>query len=182
MLSCVRQDAFGDMKTTHSGRTNQDFNVPCLLQDERVLQNGSIASGSKTLVRPEQKSMVWIKVFTCKFALLEMQIVIYCAGTFPVAKACMLLLHCRRFFGCDPDLEWVASSLPQMAPIFARQVLNEASDITGDDDVQQAATTFIKVMEELELNIATMYAKRQLVFLQRKHFRCIYFAILYIII
>lgn len=86
-----------------------------------------------------------------KFTLSAGLFVDCSAGTLPVTKACILLLQHRRFFGCDLDSECIASSLPQMALFCSRQLLNKESDITGDDNVQQAAFTFFNVMEELEL-------------------------------
>lgn len=41
------------------------------------------------------------------------------------------------------DLKSMVSSVPQLALIFARQVLNEESDMTGDDDVLQDASRFV---------------------------------------
>lgn len=39
----------------------------------------------------------------------------------------------------------------RMALISARQVLNKESDATGNDDVQQATSTFVKTLDDLNL-------------------------------
>lgn len=86
-----------------------------------------------------------------KFTILGGLVVGRCAGTFYVAKVCKLLPQYRRFFGCDPDSKFIALSLPQLALVFALQVLNMESNITRDNFVQQAASTFVKSMEKLDL-------------------------------
>lgn len=63
----------------------------------------------------------------------------------------MLLPQPRRLPGCDLDWECVAPNLLQLALIFTRQVLNEESYITGDNDMRQAAFTFVKAMKKLYL-------------------------------
>lgn len=63
----------------------------------------------------------------------------------------MLLPTHREFGGRELDLECVASSLRQQGLIFGRQMSYEKLNIFGDDDVQQAASTFVEGMEELEL-------------------------------
>lgn len=48
-------------------------------------------------------------------------------------------------------MECVASSLPQLALIFAQKVLNIESNITEHDSVQQAAFAFANEMEKMDL-------------------------------
>lgn len=74
-----------------------------------------------------------------------------CAGMFSVAKACTVFPQHRRLVGCGLDPECVASSTPQFAVKFARQVLNGESDITEDSDVQQTTSTFVETMEKLDV-------------------------------
>lgn len=57
----------------------------------------------------------------------------------------------RRFFGCDLDSDCVTSGLPQLAPFFNGKGLRKKSDITRGNNLQQAAFTFAKEMEELHL-------------------------------
>lgn len=63
----------------------------------------------------------------------------------------MILPQYRQFVECDLEWECVASSLPQLALKVACEVLYEESDIIGDNDVQQAASIFVKKMEEVDL-------------------------------
>lgn len=63
----------------------------------------------------------------------------------------MLLPRNECFVGCKKDSLFVASSSPQLAPIFACQVLSVESENTGEEDVQQAASTFRNAMEDQDL-------------------------------
>lgn len=92
-----------------------------------------------------------MKYIIDKFTLLSCLVVDCWAATFSVAKACMLLLHRRRFVWCDLALERVASMLPHLTLVFTIHVLNKASKITGNDNVQLASYTFVKAMNVLVL-------------------------------
>lgn len=48
-----------------------------------------------------------------------------CAGPFSVAKLCMLLLQHKLSVGCGLDSNYVGPSLPNLALIIARQVLDK---------------------------------------------------------
>lgn len=69
-----------------------------------------------------------------------------------MAKACMLLPKHRCFVWYDPYSKRVASRLPHLAPVFSCQRWNEESGTTEDDDVQQAAFTFVQSMENRDLS------------------------------
>lgn len=63
----------------------------------------------------------------------------------------MLPTKYRRIVGFNLVWECFASSLPQLALNSSRQVLNRELDITGDDNVQEAASTFVKAIKKLDL-------------------------------
>lgn len=63
--------------------------------------------------------MLWIMDIIQKLTLPGCLIVDCCAGIFPVAKGCVVLLQPRRFVECDLDSECVALSLSKLAIIFA---------------------------------------------------------------
>lgn len=58
-------------------------------------------------------------------------------------------LQCDALAICDLNSVCVALSFRKLVLIFARQVLIKDSGITGDDDVQLAASIFVESMEEL---------------------------------
>lgn len=93
-----------------------------------------------------------MKDIICAFALPSVLVVDCCDCTFSMTRACFRLPQHRQIVGCDLNWEFVASIHLQLALIIARQVLNERSNIIWDDDVQQAAFTFVKALEELKLN------------------------------
>lgn len=75
-----------------------------------------------------------------KFILLGGQVVYCCAGTFTLLKLCMIRPQRRQLEGCGLDSDCVASSIAQLALIFACQVLNKEFDITEEENVQQATS------------------------------------------
>lgn len=93
-------------------------------QNERVFMTCFSASASKALLRPEQKSMVWMKDIFHKFTLFGVLNADCCAGMISVAKVSTYLPHRRRFIEGDLFPNCVASLFPQSVLIFACQVLN----------------------------------------------------------
>lgn len=75
-------DAPGYINSTHARWANQILNVQRLLQDERVFRALSNVSASKLSLSPKQKSMLWMKIVTSKFALYSGLVMDSCAGTF----------------------------------------------------------------------------------------------------
>lgn len=71
----------------------------------------------------------------------------------------MHLPHHRRLFGCEWNLECVASSLQLPAFLLVRQALIDLSGTTGNDNVQRAGFTFSKAMEEQDLKRRSMLWK-----------------------
>lgn len=123
-------------------------NIPRVPQNKRVFWTGFATSRFKMLLCPEQKNTVFgrHRIQACSVG----PDVNCCAGTLTVVKACMLFPEQRRIFECDQDLDRVASSLSHLALIFARQKLNEEWYISGDDEAQRAASTFVNAMKELD--------------------------------
>lgn len=62
----------------------------------------------------------------------------------------MLVPYHRLFVGRELDSDHVASYHSQLARKFARQESIKEKHITGNKDVQQAASTFVKALEELD--------------------------------
>lgn len=87
MLARICHDASNDVKLTHLGWSNRMSNVPLLPQDERVFWNSSNLSGSKALLLPEQKNVLWMKDIMREFTLPSGLVVDCCDGTCSVAKA-----------------------------------------------------------------------------------------------
>lgn len=60
-------------------------------------------AGRNRAVRPEQKSVSWIKDVVSKFKKIGHVVVNPYAGMFAAAKACMMLLQNRQSIGCEID-------------------------------------------------------------------------------
>lgn len=97
-----------------------------------------------------------------------------CAGTFFLSRAYMHLSQPKSFIGCDMGLAGVFSRLSQWALVFAWQALNKKSDITADEDLQQANFTFVYAMEELYLKRLIDVQEVTADFRLCKLFSCIY--------
>lgn len=76
---------------------------------------------------------------------------------------------------------WVWSGLekrhfecPIFSPVFCSASIDQESDITADDDVQQAAITFSQQLGNWPWNHVSMYDRRLLFILFCKHLRCTY--------
>lgn len=101
MLASVCYSASGDLKSTHSGWTNQLSNVSRLLHAERLFWIGFTEFGSKALLRPDHKNKFYMKDTICKYTLPGGLNKYCCSGTFSVPKRCMLLPHHWQFVGCN---------------------------------------------------------------------------------
>lgn len=151
MFSHVFYDAPEDVKSAHSGLTNQTFNFPRLPQDERVFRAGFGVPGSEIWFRPGQKNRLRMKHTIRKFTLPGNLFVARYADTFSKAKARVHLPQNGQFFGCAQASESVTSSPPLFVLFFAWHASNKESGITGDDDLRQAAFPFIKRMEKPDM-------------------------------
>lgn len=106
------------------------------------------------------KNVAPMKEVIHKFTLHGFLHVDCCSGKFSGAKECMLLPQHRWFIRCDLDVECDMSSLPQLAFIFAREVLNAESDITGDETVLQIAIKFVKATDAMDKSTVLMHGRR----------------------
>lgn len=82
-----------------------------------------------------------------------------CRGTFSAARACMLLPQHKPFVGGDLVVECMRSSLSQLALKVAQLVLNEESDITGEETVPQSEMAFVKTMDAMDENPVLMHGR-----------------------
>lgn len=164
----------GKIHSLELGWPDQISSVPRVPQYERFFRAFSSASGSKVLLRPEQKNKLWITALILKFTLLGGLVVNYCSNKFIVTKPCMLLQRHRQIVGYNLDLECDASSHLQIAVILAPQLSNEESDTIGDVDVQQAASCFSKAMEELNLKLCIELREMPTGFPILQNFPCTY--------
>lgn len=62
----------------------------------------------------------------------------HCPGTFSTEKGCIWLLRHRSLVWCEIDTVSFKKSLLVAVEVFARQIINEESDIVGDANVQAA--------------------------------------------
>lgn len=147
MLLVVSYNAAGDIRSTHPGWTNHISNNPRQPQYERVFQIVSSVTIGKMLLSPDQTNMSLMKDIIRKFTFPGSVVVDSYAGAFSAANPYMLKAQHRRFLGYDLEVNCVTTSLPQLALVFPRQVLNAELDITKDETLPQAAKTFVKAME-----------------------------------
>lgn len=81
----------------------------------------------------KQNNTTWTKHLVEKFTKPGNLVQEASAGTFSVAKACMIILKHRKFIGCAVDPSCVAKPIPQLIMLNARQLLREEWVIDGDE-------------------------------------------------
>lgn len=74
-----------------------------------------------------------------------------CAGTFSVAKACMILPNHRRIMECGWDPSYVIEAEPQLILLYARQVFSKEPDIDGEEKASTSAEEYDKTMKTIEV-------------------------------
>lgn len=87
----------------------------------------------------------------CVLSLPSEVVMDCCAGSFSAAKAFTLHLQYKQLVGFDLDSQCFASSLSQLALIFAHRIFMEKHNTTWDDNVHQTASTIVEAMDELNL-------------------------------
>lgn len=68
----------------------------------------------------------------------------FCMGTGSTAKACLLAPKHFKFFGCEADDSCLLKSMPSILEVFARQILNDESDINESEEIHEAARRYLQ--------------------------------------
>lgn len=118
--------------------------------------------------------MLCIKEVNCRIILPSGMILDYCAGTFSLAKAGILLPQHRWIVGRDLDCEYVALSLLQVVFLSAHRVEIMEPDITADDGVHRTTSTSVEAMKELDLKRRMKLREAPDGFPICKHFRSMF--------
>lgn len=152
MLNMVNYQAGGEVPSSLPGWTNVMTNLPRLEPKEVVYKQRESETqiGGSQKWRPEQKSIMLMKDLVSKFSSPGAVVMDTFCGTLSTAKACLSLHKHRKFVGCDIDSACIDASLPGLLLIFAKQCLNDDSDITVDYEVQEAAKLYISSMDAVE--------------------------------
>jgi len=135
------------------GWTNVMDNIPRLPVNEVVYSTVRSDNGRRRMVRPEQKNVSWMMDIIQQYTTEGMLVLDLCCGTMSVAKACLMFNKHRRFVVSDIDEACIRDSYPSLLLVFARQLVNGESDITGSTEELEAARTYIKAMEEKEARV-----------------------------
>lgn len=112
----------GEPNSTHPGWLDLISDIPRLPQEEHVYKKKGGVSGFKWLMRPEQKSTMWMKDIAQTSGKLVFDA---CSGNFSVTKACVFLPKYRRLRGCEVDLSGVTDAKPQLILLYPRPVLTK---------------------------------------------------------
>lgn len=153
MLARVDYMAGMETPSSYPGFTNEMNNIGKLPHEEIVFRQQCGDSGRKSMARPEQKNVSWMRDVIRKFTKPGMVVVDCCAGTLAVGKAGLSLPEHRRVILCDVDSDVVRQSMPSLVLVFAKQVLSDASDIVGNDEVVAAAKKYISAIENTETQL-----------------------------
>lgn len=98
------------------------------------------------------------------------------AGTFYVAKVCMLLSRHRRFIECYVNPGRVAESMLQRILLYVRQILSKQSDIDGEEEFCRFSDVYVKEAEATELQKRLNVWGFQKTLFPCKHFRHTFYA------
>lgn len=122
----------------HPPWTNTMRNIPRLSPDEVVYLERpdpfTALSGKKPMLRPEQKQIQLMMYLIEKFSEPGDFSMDPCAGTFPVAMACMLVKRHRRFIGGDVDPFFITYVKYSLIETYARHVLNRESNLEATEE------------------------------------------------
>jgi DNA modification methylase len=149
MLEKVDYCASSYVPSTLPGWTNTIDNIGKPLADELVYMDEVGENGKPLLLRPEQKPLALMQTLVSKYSPPNGLVFDPFAGTLSTAKACLLLPEHRRCVCGDLDPKCAQIGMVQLVEVFAKQVLNEKSDIDGSADVQAAASTFLHGLQSL---------------------------------
>ena len=135
-------NAGGFIPSTLPGWTDTIDNIPRIPASEIIYRPELLENGKAGRIRPEQKSTALLKTLVAKYCPPGGLVLDPFAGTMSTARACLLLDSHRRCVCTDVDEECVKVSIPSLLDVFASQLLNEDSDITGSEEVLRAARDY----------------------------------------
>ena len=139
----------GFVPTRHEGYTGSIDNIPRLDPLEKVYTDEKSESGRPLMLRPEQKSVALLQTIIGKYTQPGDLVFDPFAGSFSTGRACMLLPQHRRCVLGDLDPTCHKFGMQQLVEVYARQLLNEESDITGDDELLRDARLFLHSMDRI---------------------------------
>jgi hypothetical protein len=119
------------------------------LADELVYTEEKGENGKRLLLRPEQKPIALMETLVSKYCPPGGIVFDPFAGSLSTAKACLLLHQHRRCVCGDIDPKCAEIGMVSMVEVFAKQVLNEDSDVEGSPSVQAAARTFLHGVQSI---------------------------------
>lgn len=106
-------------------------------------------SGRNRVMRSEQMSVAWMQDILSMVSKAEQEEVDPCAGTSATVKKYMILPpHCE-FVGCEIDTDCYNQTSISLLGTISTQVLNENWDITGSNEIREAAKLFVNPMDEV---------------------------------
>ena len=142
MMEKLDYNAGGFIPSTLPGWTDTIDNIPRIPASEIIYRPELLENGKAGRIRPEQKSTALLKTLVAKYCPPGGLVWDPFAGTMSTARACLLLHSHRRCVCTDVDEECVKVSIPSLLDVFASQLLNEDSDITGSEEVLRAARDY----------------------------------------
>lgn len=148
-LAGVDYNKGGFIPSRHQGYTATIDNIPRLDPLEKVYTDQTSDSGRPLLLRPEQKSVALIQTFISKYTKPGDLVFDPFAGSYSTGRACMLLSQHRRCILGDIDPKCHKFAMRQLVEVYARQLLNVESDITGPKELEHAATVFLRQVDRI---------------------------------
>ena len=148
-FSRVNYERGGFVPSRHKGYTDCIDNIPRLTPQEKVYTDEVNSNDRPKMLRPEQKSVALLKTIISKYSQPGDIVFDPFAGSYSTGRSCMSLLSHRRCIMGDQDERCGKFSMRQLVEVYARQILNEESDITGTDDLKACAATYVHQMDKI---------------------------------
>lgn len=139
----------GFIPSRFPGWTDTIDNIPRLTPGEKVFTDKVSDNGRPLMLRPEQKSVAVMQTIVSQYTQPGDIVVDQFAGSGSTGRACMMLpLHRRCIMG-DIDPSCAKFSMKQLVEVYARQVIDDISDINVDEGLKEAAKLFVGKMDRI---------------------------------
>lgn len=120
--------------------------VDQVMGEKRVVTDGWERRGQNCAVRPEQKSVRWMRDLVAGLSKGGPLVLDLCDGIFSVENICMILQKHWRLVGCKIDDMCSNVSQTSVIKTFVQQVLNEDKDIDERAKLLAAERTYVSVI------------------------------------
>lgn len=149
-LQSVDYSRGGYITSSLPGWTDTIDNIPRLTTSEKIYTDKLCPHNKRPLMlRPEQKSEALMMTLVEKYSQPGDLVFDPFGGALTTGRACLLLNKHRRCIVSDNDTACFKYAVIPLVTVFAKQLLNPLSDITGTDELKATATFFLQRLQSI---------------------------------